>query len=245
MFRIHISLIASSTTTSTTGISIRYTSTIKVPTIMTDSNTDTVMLQQRVQQMELLLGLYDTTAATTPTEDVADGSMSTNIEQRIATLEQQCTKSSVALQEDWDIIDRLLHELSPGTALTHQRQVVAPIVYRKQEILASASDYQRNIQQVQQILNLISIGQNTCSNNSKITEQEIINAPIITETIGMTSEQETNLEILASTLLDLQHRVQNVSYQLDSMMDHYTNLISATSEKMILISEKLDMHERN
>jgi hypothetical protein len=213
---------------------------------MTDSNTDTVMLQQRVQQMELLLGLYDTAAVTTATpEEAADGSISTNIEQRITTLEQQCSKSSVALQEDWDIIDRLLHELSPGTALTHQRQVVAPIVYRRQEILASASDYQRNIQQVQQILNLISIGQNTCSNNSNITEQEIINAPIITETIGMTSEQETNLEILTSTSIDLQHRVQNVSYQLDTMMDHYANLISATSEKMILISEKLDMQERH
>ena len=213
---------------------------------MTDMNLDTVMLHHRVQQMELLLGLYDMAVIPETDSDITVPlamSTTTNIEQRIATLEQQCTKSTVALQEDWTVIDQLLQELSPGTALTHQRQVVAPIIYRKQEILASASDYQRNIQHVQQILNLISIGQNNSSNNHKITEQEIIHAPIITETMGMTSEQEINFDMLSTTVLDLQYRVQNLSYQFDTMMDHYTNLISAISEKMILISEKLDTHD--
>ena len=209
---------------------------------MTDSSIDTVMLHQRVHQMELLLGLYDTTSTTT--KEDKDGSASTNMEQRVATLELQYTNSSAALQEDWNIIDQLLQELSPGTAMTHQRQVIAPIIYRKQEILASASDYHRNIERVQHILNLVSIGQTTCtgSNNNKITEQDIINAPIIIETIGMTSEHETNLDTLATTLIDLQHRIQNISIHLDTMIDHYTNLVSALSEKMILISEKLDMH---
>jgi uncharacterized protein YjcR len=204
---------------------------------MTSINDDTIMLHHRVQQMEILMGLYDTTETT---EEDSEGSMSTNIEPRIATLEQQYTGRSVALHEDWNAIDQLLQELSPGTALTHQRQVVAPIIYRKQEILASTSNYQKNIHHVQQILNLLSIGQTTCSNNNKITEQEIINAPIIIETTGMTSEQETNLDIVSTTLMDLQCRVQNVSYQLDTMIDNYTNLISAISEKMILIGEKID-----
>ena len=215
---------------------------------MTDTSANTVMLHLRVQQMELLLGLYDSTTKTETGADQETSIVSSpNVEQRIAALEQQYTQTSAALQEDWKTIDQLLQELSPGTALTHQRQVVAPIIYRKQEVLASASSLQTNIQHVQQILNLLSIGQTTSSSsgnaNTKITEQDIINAPIITDTIGMTLEQETNVDRLATTLIDLQHRVQNVSFQFDTMMDHYTNLISAISEKMILISEKLDMHD--
>ena len=208
---------------------------------MTDSNVETDLLHHRVQQMELLLGLYDT-AETVPVET---NETSINIEQRISTLEQQCTRSSVALQEDWNVIDQLLQELSPGTALTHQRQVVAPLIYRKQEILASASIYKKYIHEVQQILNLISIGQTTKSskNSNKITEQEIFNAPIIMETTEISPEQETKLEVLSTTLMDLQHRVRNISYRLDTMIDHYTNLISAISEKMILIGEKLEAHD--
>jgi hypothetical protein len=220
---------------------------------MTDSNADTTMLHQRVHQLELLLGFYDTTTAkevgatATEEEKEKDGSQleSTSVEQRIAALEIQCTKRFAALQDDWNVIDQLVQDLSPGTALTHQRQVIAPILYRKQEILASVSDYRRNIEHVQQILNLISIGQTTCNNktSNRITEQEIINAPILVETIGMTSDEETDLDRLATTLIDLQHRIHNVSYQLDTMMDHYTNLVTALSEKIILIGEKLDMQD--
>jgi hypothetical protein len=148
-------------------------------------------------------------------------------------------------------IHELLEDLSPGTALTYQKQIVAPLVYRRQEILASSDTYRQDMHRMAQILNLLTIEQNpekdhTRSNKVSISEAQVVHAPIIVETTkGLSPEEETKLQTISNAVLDIQRRIQIASTKFDHIADHYSNLILATSEKIVLIEEEIQLREQS
>jgi len=98
--------------------------------------------------------------------------------------------------------------LDPGTALTHGKQIVAPILYRKQELLSYADDLSNQFEQVKEIRDLLSIGQTdkmspTSSSQSnkkgssstgtatqdniikQIDERYVTEAPILVDVVGV------------------------------------------------------------
>jgi hypothetical protein len=149
-------------------------------------------------------------------------------------------------------IDDLLEDLSPGTALTYQKQIVAPLVYRRQEILASSDTYRHDMHRMTQILNLLTIAQNNPekdynrSSKVSISEAQVVHAPIIVETTkGLSPEEETKLQTISNAILDIQRRIQIASTKFDHIADHYSNLILATSEKIVLIEEEIQLREQS
>jgi hypothetical protein len=149
-------------------------------------------------------------------------------------------------------IDDLLEDLSPGTALTYQKQIVAPLVYRRQEILASSDTYRQDMHRMTQIMNLLTIAQNNPekdynrSSKVSISEAQVVHAPIIVETTkGLSPEEETKLLTISNAILDIQRRIQIASTKFDHIADHYSNLILATSEKIVLIEEEIQLREQS
>ena len=130
-------------------------------------------------------------------------------------------------------------DLSPGTALTHQKQIMAPILYRRQQILAEKDTFSADMEQVARILNLLLIDQDGSHTAAKgVTEQQVVNAPILVETTTTTAEEDDErLDRLAQQAVDLQERAARVSHKLDSVLRNYASLVGAVSEKLVLFEE--------
>lgn len=152
--------------------------------------------------------------------------------------------------------EELLNSLSPGTALTHQQQIVAPILYRRAELLAAAAPFATDLAQLEQIGQLLLVGASNLNNNhprqqvrakttttttttsANITEEQVLQAHILTASSPtVVQEERQRLDAMAKTALELQSRIQNASNQLDRMVDNYSILVAAISEKLVLAAE--------
>jgi uncharacterized coiled-coil protein SlyX len=153
----------------------------------------------------------------------------------------------------WNEIDKLMDELSAGTALTHQtNKSAAPMLYRKQDIVASADVLKRDMEYISTILNLISIDNNksTSSGNyttgsnvsttsgmtTVIAEEDVVNAPIVLQN-SITSYQHDTLNTLSDKLMNLQNRTMMSSQKLDEMVHFYYQFIESVSEKIIVLQD--------
>ena len=205
-------------------------------------------IEYRLRSLEHQLGLYNY-CETEGNRDVAT---------RMEALERQMAalSSSSAVAEVQKEIESIMEDLSPGTALTHQKQIMAPILYRRQEVLASSATFQADMENVAQILNLLDIQQQRQSNNrssQQITEQQVVQAPILmmvdssvgTITTAMTAAEQTDkLDALSNTLVDLMTRVQQAGSKFDRMLHNYHALVAAVSEKLVLADEEMQLREQ-
>lgn len=204
-------------------------------------------IESRLRSLELQLGL-DNHCETNGSKDVA--TRMDALERRSAAL-----SSSSAVAELFMEIESLIEELSPGTALTHQKQIMAPILYRRQEVLASSATLQADMENVAQILNLLDIAsQSNIRSSPQITEQQVVQAPILMlddisvsgTTATMTSAEQVNkLDCLSNVLIDLQNRIQQSGSKLDRMLHNWHSLVAAVSEKMVLADEELQLRGQN
>ena len=129
-------------------------------------------------------------------------------------------------------------ELSPGSALTHQQQIAAPLLYRRQQVLASADVLQQNMQQVHEILTLLSIGQAQIIGDMPVSEMQVTKAPILTQTVSPSKEDQERLRKVEKTLFETQQQVESIAARMDRLVSGYHSLVSAVSEKMILASDE-------
>ncbi len=65
-----------------------------------------------------------------------------------------------ANKENWKLIQKLLKELDPGIALTHQQQ---PLLYKRQQVLACSEELTTDFHELENILNLLLKGTNAFS----------------------------------------------------------------------------------
>ena len=141
----------------------------------------------------------------------------------------------------WSEVEAMEQDLTPGTALTHQKQIMAPMLYRRQQILAEQDTFRDDLEQVGQIMNLLLIDQDT-HNNQLITEEQVVNAPIIVDT-GLAADEVEKLERLAEQVVELQGRVQKSAQRLDQVLESYSGLVAAASEKLVLLEEEIRQRE--
>lgn len=140
------------------------------------------------------------------------------------------------LKQLWDESDKLLRELDPGSALTHQQQIAAPILYRRQEVLASAESLRRNMGQLMEILTLAAIGQPQIIGDQPLSEMQVIKAPILGVAPPSKAEEE-RLQRLEVSLQEMLDRMQSFAARLDKLVAGYHALVSAVSEKIVLADE--------
>jgi uncharacterized protein YjcR len=195
----------------------------------------TTSVELRLRALELQLGLPD------------DSSSIKTLQERLNRLEESYEKITPApLRQLWKESEKLFEELDPGTALTHQQQIVAPILYRKQELLALADDFHNQMRAVEQISQFLLLNHSKPpTEGEQWTEDQVLQAPILT--IGADSHEkdyQQRLEALVESILDVRKRTEASSSRLDRMLDNYQDLVVALSEKMLLADELLCQREQ-
>jgi hypothetical protein len=165
---------------------------------------------------------------------------------RVAALERSvATTLGSGAAAEWSDMDDLWQDLSPGTALTHQKQIMAPILYRRAEVLAAASLFEADLKQVAQIQSLLLVSAPAAaaaSNKQLIAEQQVMQASILqTDSSTIADDQ---LESLAASVVDLQTQIRRLSTKLDRLLANYSSLVGAVSEKLVLADEAIQLREQ-
>ena len=142
------------------------------------------------------------------------------------------------LQEIFAEAETLLEELNPGPALTYQTDVaLAPILYRRQLVLAEAKDTLEDLDKLAEMYSLLSMGQTVDAKTKKLTEDQVMNAPILS--VGASPEHRERLDKCVEQCVALQTQVEAVASDLDIILDQYQRLVSATSVKMLTLDQEL------
>jgi hypothetical protein len=164
--------------------------------------------------------------------------------------------------EAWVESLQRVEELDPGTALTHQQQIAAPLLYRRQEVLANAGDLAGDLDRLSTIVSLLLIGQGGGGgglerggvtpaknkqtggggagggNRENITASQVTNAPILVEP-SVSDDELSRLAKLSESLNAAQERVDRVANTLDRILHQYHSTISEISEKTVLLDAEL------
>lgn len=149
------------------------------------------------------------------------------------------------IKQIWQESDKLMRELDPGSALTHQAQIAAPLLYRRQAVLSCADTLQRDMAAVHEILTLLVIGQQAqiLSNKTNdatalpISEMQVLKAPILMQTAAPPADQQERLRQIETTLLGTQQQVESIAVRMDRLVANYHAFVSAVSEKIVLVDE--------
>lgn len=159
------------------------------------------------------------------------------------------SSTTLALRETWQESLKLLKDLDPDIALTHQQQ---PLLYKRQQVLAAAAQLQLDMQQLDVILKLLTNEakeRNSSSSSSTTTDlrldQVTVSAPIVSSPYYAQSQKDCErLDTLRVTFGSLQARVSKVQQQLQQLLEAYHTVMTAASEKCILAEEKASSNQQ-
>jgi hypothetical protein len=206
-------------------------------------------LSSLIQQPEVVRGGDDTIGAASPASTTTLDERLREVEERFLTLYRQSSDppfsaTTTESQQLWTESDALMNELDPGTALTHQQQIVAPLMYRRQEIIASAAELQENLRLVSQIAQYLQIqppfgAQQQKSRMNDWTKQDsVTHAPLLAVFPSWSEPDQQRLLALRETMRDIHARTEHAAAQLDHVLKHYQTLVLAASEKLVLMAEE-------
>jgi hypothetical protein len=207
------------------------------------SNMASSSLESRLSALEAQLGVNY--AITSKDNETTVKKEEKDLISRLGSLEGQfMSLTDSSFRQTWAENFKLMIELDPGSALTHQSLFAAPILYRKQELLASADTFKHDMEQVGDILKLLLIGQPPITDGD-LKEEHVTQAPILTGTPCVSEEDQQRMDALQHQMVDMQTRTTAVADRMDRLLNNYHSLISTVSEKMILADEELRMREQS
>lgn len=202
--------------------------------------------EARLLALQYKLGfLGSTTTTTTTTTTTSSSSDEQTIEQRLSALEKLYEAKLLTtpqLRTLWKESGELLQTLDPGAALTHQQQIVAPMLYRQQEILACRDQLSEQFQTVSRIAQYLTSSVGGASTAGSMDdwkdEASVTNAPLLVQMKTPSPEQQQRLLTLSETLERIFEQTNLVAAQLDHMLQQYQTLVVAASEKIVLAAER-------
>ena len=193
-------------------------------------NMQSQSFESRLTALEVKVGKL------VPENAVADNA---DVDSRLQSLQSKIDANSNAqLKETWRETQEMLRDLDPGAALTHQQQ---PLLYRRQELLASADTMKRDMEHLKTILHLLQTSQPAFE--GPIREEQVAQAPILTD-MSVSPEDERRLDTLRLTLQDLHTRTQNLMFRMDNTLECYHSIMTAASEKCVLADEAISLKEK-
>eukprot|EP00585_Thalassiosira_rotula_P005981 CAMPEP_0196134670 /NCGR_PEP_ID=MMETSP0910-20130528/3519_1 /TAXON_ID=49265 /ORGANISM="Thalassiosira rotula, Strain GSO102" /LENGTH=227 /DNA_ID=CAMNT_0041394653 /DNA_START=149 /DNA_END=832 /DNA_ORIENTATION=+ len=221
----------------------------------TPPQTSLEQMESRLSKLELNLG----GASLTPSQQ---SSTNADVNSRIAKLmrletdrrppnnaAKKVDAKRLALHEEFRTIDRLLSELamSPIAGPTNAAGSgnVAPMVFRRMEVLASGESMKRDMDLLGRIRDLTLIGTKATASGGAggaTDGSKVINCPVISsERYSLPSDPEAaeRLERLCFRVATLNQRTAMASHRADEMLNSYGKIMMALSEKMVLAEEQI------
>jgi len=170
--------------------------------------------------------------------------------------------------EDMQEIARLERDLHPGPYLTHQAfeamkrssitsEYSKPLLYQREEIIACENQFQRSLDQLDRIKELLSLSHGSNNNNNPSSDLGIslnqnrcdfTNAPIIASDrylFCVDQQVQERLDIVSQKVKSLLRRADNIAYRVDSLVGRYQKIISASSEKVVMLDEEINKREKD
>lgn len=201
-------------------------------------------METRLLALETRVGLTPKldkpTATVLQLDEPSASSANKDIISRLALLEDQWKSSTTTTFNSLcDESDKLLEELQPGAGLTYQQALLGrskdyPILYRQQLVLASEESMRRDMGQLSNILNLLTISQKSSSTTADL----VTNAPII-NTPPVTAEQEQKLDTVRINVAQSQRRIIELANRMDAMINIYQKSMLTLSDRMIRVEAKI------
>lgn len=109
-------------------------------------------LEKRLAVLERRVGIAANTHGTNTTRTASVDDRLSGVKR---DLERNLGSAATGNEQSWKEIRKLLRELDPGIALTHQQQ---PLLYKRQQILAASGDLHRDFGELNAILGLLLSG---------------------------------------------------------------------------------------
>ena len=198
-------------------------------------------ISDRITTIESILGIKQFKTLPTETSDISD--IVTKINdlyiEHLKQIESHQFKNS-SLWSDLQICEKLEKEFNPGLSLTNQIQSSssknAPLLYRRQQILSNQKSFQYHLQSLTVIQNLLSRQKTSGSMDSVLLSSKDFD-------VAADPEMIQRLNDLSLKSLDIQSRTSKLTSRLDALVNRYHQIISATSEKMVLADEELHQME--
>ena len=187
--------------------------------------------------------------------------------------------SSVTVLDDFSEIDRLMVELDAGSVLSHQgtaglvsgpsaaqQPLTAPLLYRRQEVLASAEALKIGMDRLGEIRGLLDsvttssasaaaqvaaarsggppkTGQGGSSAQSKSTA-DFANSSLITSDryeYAADADAMRRLQDVSVQAADINARAVGVATRVDNLISQYHRVMTLLSEKCVLVDEELSV----
>jgi hypothetical protein len=135
---------------------------------------------------------------------------------------------------------KLLKDLDPDIALTHQQQ---PLLYKRQQLLAVSSQLQLDMQQLDVILKLLTYEtkekalSTTLSSSvrlDQVTQAPLVSSPYYSQSL-VDQERLYALRVIFGALND---RISKIQKQMQHLLESYHTVMAAASEKCILAAER-------
>ena len=231
---------------------------------MTSTSSYESLLEARIAALEaLLLGtgqsIDDSQRSTTSSSLNDPSAILTDINASISRLVDK-TKSKIPQSTLEDILEneRLERELHPGPYLTHQSFLGAkslsdynkPLLYQREEILASSKQFQNSLDQLGKIQELVSLSVTSSSNigakGSVASTRDYTNAPIIASdryAFCIDAHVQDRMGDVTHKVTELLQRADKIAYRVDSLVGRYHKIMSVVSEKIVLLDEELTSRE--
>ena len=196
------------------------------------------------------------------------------------------TSASVSVLEDFAEIDRLLSELGAGAVLSHQgtaglasgqaaaqQPLTAPLLYRRQEVLASAESLKVGMERLGEMRSLLdSVATSSASaaaqvaaarggsrtsgaaaaagrgssERGKPSTTNFANSSLITSDryeYAADADSMRRLQDVSVQAADINARAVSVATRVDNLISQYHRVMTLLSEKCVLVDEELSVLE--
>ena len=197
----------------------------------------------------------------------------------VASRSSSASASSVTALEDFAEIDRLMAELDAGSVLSHQgtaglvsgpsaaqQPLTAPLLYRRQEVLASAEALKIGMDRLGEMRDLLDsvtsssasaaaqvaaarsggppkTGQGGSSAQSKSTA-DFANSSLITSDryeYAADADAMRRLQDVSVQAADINVRAGSVATRVDNLISQYHRVMTLLSEKCVLVDEEVSV----
>jgi len=119
----------------------------------TITQSQAIEFEQRLIALERKVGMERLANTTTTSLDDRLSKVKADLNGKLSQSNSKI--SNVSNQESWKMIQKLLKELDPGIALTHQQQ---PLLYKRQQVLACSDELQQDFGELESLLKLLLSG---------------------------------------------------------------------------------------